>query len=538
MNLKASPEGEGFKPIAGTMTIHLADLRSSLLASTLATAVTVALSPGVAPASAYQIVAEVPVETPDQEVKAATFDPVNGKSMAIYRDDDGDGFVSAPLHLTSATTGAWVWRGKAHLSLILLAPTAPPMGASAIVPIFEDSGLTLFTETDDSIFRDAPPLFTQGQTFEAIAGSISAWPGVAILNGADADLDAVIPPAQSMLLGYTGTIRVVGFIRLTVVPEPSTACLAILACTGAFGIYRRRQFGADKAMVRPTLIAAIVACTVGSAHAGVENKVILDPSGSGVVANTTSASSVAESGTFINEPRFWESNYLGSAGVGTLGASVQAFVTGPGEFSGTNAHGGAATAHFRIDDLVISNIDNPGDASPILVSMNFRLDGSFAFSGTLTDKPNLNRAGVRVRDYSAFGFIQDSGFYNIYGGPEEDVFAGGIFASLGRTEFISGDFATPPRTFQVGVPQVFGLELIASASTNTSMAEPRFSRADFANTLAFAPGMPVFNLPAGYTANSVGGHVVNNVFLPPAVPEPSGCVLACVLALAARRFCS
>ena len=65
---------------------------------------------------------------------------------------------------------------------------------------------------------------------------------------------------------------------------------------------------------------------------------------------------------------------------------------------------------------------------------------------------------------------------------------------------------------------------------------------DFGGTLNFAEGIPVFDLPAGYTANSVDGEIVDNVFVgkQPAVPAlggPSVAVLASLLvALGVRRL--
>jgi len=51
---------------------------------------------------------------------------------------------------------------------------------------------------------------------------------------------------------------------------------------------------------------------------------------------------------------------------------------------------------------------------------------------------------------------------------------------------------------------------------------------NYYDTLSFPTSGPVFNLPSGYTVNSVEGDIVNNAFLggPAAsVPEPSSLVL-------------
>ena len=64
---------------------------------------------------------------------------------------------------------------------------------------------------------------------------------------------------------------------------------------------------------------------------------------------------------------------------------------------------------------------------------------------------------------------------------------------------------------------------------------------DFGGTLTFAQGTPVFDLPPGYTADSIDGNIVDNQFVgPPTVPMLGGPALATLasllLALGTRRF--
>jgi hypothetical protein len=80
-----------------------------------------------------------------------------------------------------------------------------------------------------------------------------------------------------------------------------------------------------------------------------------------------------------------------------------------------------------------------------------------------------------------------------------------------------------------------GLSLGSQSSCSTFL----FSRASFCSAIfdvdafSFTTTGPVFNLPAGWTANSADGRIVNNVL----VPEPSTglLVLTGLLGLAARR---
>ena len=268
------------------------------------------------------------------------------------------------------------------------------------------------------------------------------------------------------------------------------------------------------------LALALSVGIVTTTHAGPEFRVSFGPGGQPPLALKTSGSPDAATADYNAPWNFQGSTYAGTAGVGHLGARTTVSVTGSSQLSGDNAHGGGSAVHFRFDDLVIRNLVNPEDTTPVAISLNFTLDGTFAFTGTASDRGALNSASIRVRDYSAYGVLRETGFYGIYADPTLGANTSGIFAGMARTENFEGNFATPERQFDVGVPQVYGLALITAASANTSFAEGRVSTADFMHTLGFTPGMPVFNLPDGYTADSADGHIVNNRFVPTVIPEP------------------
>jgi hypothetical protein len=278
------------------------------------------------------------------------------------------------------------------------------------------------------------------------------------------------------------------------------------------------------------LLLALTLATgvVTTALAGPEFRVSLGPSGQPPLALEVSGAPEAATADYAAPWNFHSSSYAGTAGVGHLGARTAVYVTGSSQFSGDNAHGGGSSVHFRFDDLIIRNVANPLDTSPVALSLNFTLDGTFAFTGTASDRGALNSASIRVRDYSAYGVLRETGFYGIYADPTLGANTSGIFAGMARTENFEGSFATPERLFDVGVPQVFGLQLITAASANTSFAESRMASADFMHTLGFTPGMPVFNLPDGYTADSADGRIVNNRFVPTVIPEPRPVGLAAV----------
>jgi hypothetical protein len=90
-----------------------------------------------------------------------------------------------------------------------------------------------------------------------------------------------------------------------------------------------------------------------------------------------------------------------------------------------------------------------------------------------------------------------------------------------------GHIVTPAFNVTVGVPFEVYLELDTQASITANLPSvfgmTAEANTDFSDTLSFALTGPVFNLPAGYTANSAAAGIVNNSFV---VPEPSSLLLA------------
>ena len=85
---------------------------------------------------------------------------------------------------------------------------------------------------------------------------------------------------------------------------------------------------------------------------------------------------------------------------------------------------------------------------------------------------------------------------------------------------LDGNYKTSTHLVQVGVPQKVGLQLqvqTGAANLNDTRQE---ASVDFLNTLDFVTGMPEFDLPTGYTANSVSARIVDNQYHPVAVPLP------------------
>ena len=74
------------------------------------------------------------------------------------------------------------------------------------------------------------------------------------------------------------------------------------------------------------------------------------------------------------------------------------------------------------------------------------------------------------------------------------------------------------------VPVSFGFSVSVSVDTLTQDVNGGIASAiaEFGHTVSLPIGMPVFDLPEGYTANAPDSFIVNNRFLPPSVdPDPT-----------------
>lgn len=214
----------------------------------------------------------------------------------------------------------------------------------------------------------------------------------------------------------------------------------------------------------------------------------------------------------------------------------------------------------RVFSLTILSYSGPG-ASPVPLSLNLHLSGISAL-----DTSALSDVFTTGGQAKAESTVELKGFFSFgANNPEEPDFGGrlyredlsyqgcsdtstcntylnapsatGVFeAFTGDTEAVTNIFAGAP----VGVPFSLDMELSvkstvlwgADSAVATLIAS---SSTNFANTVSFPTAGPVFNLPAGYTANSVSGLIVNNQWTGDgvaSVPEPSSLLLLMVSGLA------
>ena len=185
--------------------------------------------------------------------------------------------------------------------------------------------------------------------------------------------------------------------------------------------------------------------------------------------------------------------------------------------------GGAYTAHaFAMSSFNDFVVNGPIGAPPIDTSLNFHLSGQMSlgtYHAIFGSWPSVSAGvnfSVQVDGASGSG---DGGSYGL-------SYSNGIASAPNASGMLVGfngsmDLKTRVFTLPVNVPIPIALYLDTVAQVQVDFADAFVTSAntDFGSTLTFATDRPVFDLPAGYTVNSVEAGIVNNVFTP-AVPEP------------------
>jgi hypothetical protein len=193
----------------------------------------------------------------------------------------------------------------------------------------------------------------------------------------------------------------------------------------------------------------------------------------------------------------------GEADAGTLRAAAHTAHACCGTSSAATGR-----ARIQIDNVVLSG---PG-AATIPVSLNFQL------RGTIASNPDFGQAGVVL--YVALSGL--GGTSQIYLTSSGILDQSGLFASTAvsfPTSTIDRSFTTPVVNLAPNQPFRLDLELM----TFSDMAGTGSTQSDFfsgTNGFALPVGVPVFNLPEGYTVNIPELNVVDNrwqTVVPPAV---------------------
>ena len=223
-----------------------------------------------------------------------------------------------------------------------------------------------------------------------------------------------------------------------------------------------------------------------------------------------------------------------AAGISGLRASAQAHISGSFNGLPSSVIGGSGTASGSWNDFVLIG---PA-AGSIPISLNLQLDGTFSTGAILSNNwANSGRADMNVTVNGSFagqsfagGYSQAKEGYPPPGGPISSS-STGVFGTAGS---LPVNFTSPTFMVTVGAPFDVTLQLIAGASAFYAVGASSgpgphtmdlLAISDFSSTLTFDRSGPVFNVPAGYTVNSVSAGVIDNRFI---VPDPT--TLAMLLA--------
>ena len=170
-----------------------------------------------------------------------------------------------------------------------------------------------------------------------------------------------------------------------------------------------------------------------------------------------------------------------------------------------------ADAYMTLDDVMIS-----GPAGLITTSYSIHLSGTLEASKDLQATSELSGAAARVSvSLDGNGQSQNDGYAAKYNDLPQN--GSGLLQNFTGSK----DLASDP--FTVTANQAFSIRIHLEIDAENFLAPgdtgSASAAAHFGNTLTFVTDGPVFDLPAGYTANSISGNIVDNHFLP--APEPA-----------------
>jgi hypothetical protein len=176
---------------------------------------------------------------------------------------------------------------------------------------------------------------------------------------------------------------------------------------------------------------------------------------------------------------------------------------------------GSGTATVLINDLIITG---PGTGS-IATSLNLHLGGTLDASSTFSATRNgVTAQSVVIASLRVQGSAINDGFYRVISNNSNRV-----VEDFGWLTGFDGDAVLTSNSFNVQLGTPFTVEFTLEGLVQSTLVDitsgSAISYMRFDNTLSFNTEGNVFNLPPGFTANSVSAGIVNNRFV--AVPEPA-----------------
>ena len=266
-------------------------------------------------------------------------------------------------------------------------------------------------------------------------------------------------------------------------------------------------------LARWPLRVLMLAAFIGPASATPTNTAQASSSGSGFCQSEGGGSSAGPiSAKIVCGDNTGSGAAIAFAAVGHVGGTARTT-----EGSLCCSTGADADASYR--DLVVFS----GPAAGLIpVSINL------AFAG-FVNSTQESSAAVRAR--AAIGGVLAGSLVAGSHNGIFDVCNSTFFGLVCGPQFTLGAIQSAIVLVAPNLPIDIFLELEAGSG---SFGVGTSASAEFSNSLDFATGSPLFNLPAGYTANSASSFIFDNRFVPPpsAIPEPNVAAL-CVLGLIA-----
>ncbi len=231
-----------------------------------------------------------------------------------------------------------------------------------------------------------------------------------------------------------------------------------------------------------------------------------------------------------------------SASPGILGAVSGATLTGfsgscPGGFCGWAVD---SEAQFTIDDIIFS-----GPTASVTAALNLALAGSLSASASASGSFQYGAEGVANVHFEGFLTDNDQFDFGFDGSMENNQWNGnyvsgtscflrsGLFGDISGCStpvgLVSSTVGTDSFEVPTGVPLMLQMTLSTDAGVggyvNGTGSAGATGGANFIDTVSFPFSGFVFDLPDGYTVNSVEGQIVNNQFVgvesTSEVPEPA-----------------
>jgi len=243
---------------------------------------------------------------------------------------------------------------------------------------------------------------------------------------------------------------------------------------------------------------------------------------------STDAVSATEGDLFLYSGGQRTSDTSASAQPGSLRASADATVNVPSSSLGGTGSYAQGVSRMILSDVVISPLPGTTPSPVAAISLYLTLSGSLDTSAAI-GWPHIGSAGgtasISVSGALAGVLFSGDRTKTTSASATDGTVTDSPISGTGILADGSSVLLTPVAMVAIDSPFTLDLRLTAGASvgysyggtTTASTAALATAHSQFNNTLTLASNGQVFNLPAGYTSNSIDGIIVNNQL----VPEPS-----------------